>query len=212
MRKPAWGCVLASDCPSFGLGPTDPLLAAPLVKGRDRTPTRPGRAVGADARSARWTLVCAALAALLVVAFATQLVGRVNRPAVTTGRWWSAPDAQGTELALADVRRRADLAPCPRVPVAPGRRPCVMSPMQCAADGAPVDVARPGGRARRPQPVGLLVRPCAVELPAMAEYQRRAGAAVTVVTVHQDPNAGAGLQRLAELGCGCPPSRTVTAG
>jgi endonuclease-3 len=33
-RKPACGvCVLAKDCPSFGLGPTDPLLAAPLVKG-----------------------------------------------------------------------------------------------------------------------------------------------------------------------------------
>ena len=33
-RKPACGvCVLAADCPSFGLGPTDPLLAAPLVKG-----------------------------------------------------------------------------------------------------------------------------------------------------------------------------------
>lgn len=33
-RKPACGvCVLARDCPSFGLGPTDPLLAAPLVKG-----------------------------------------------------------------------------------------------------------------------------------------------------------------------------------
>jgi len=33
-RKPACGvCVLATDCPSFGLGPTDPLLAAPLVQG-----------------------------------------------------------------------------------------------------------------------------------------------------------------------------------
>lgn len=33
-RKPACGvCVLASDCPSFGTGPVDPLLAAPLVKG-----------------------------------------------------------------------------------------------------------------------------------------------------------------------------------
>jgi endonuclease-3 len=33
-RKPACGvCVLAKDCPSFGLGPTDPLVAAPLVKG-----------------------------------------------------------------------------------------------------------------------------------------------------------------------------------
>jgi len=33
-RKPACGvCVLAKDCPSFGEGPTDPLIAAPLVKG-----------------------------------------------------------------------------------------------------------------------------------------------------------------------------------
>ena len=33
-RKPACGvCALAADCPSFGLGPTDPLLAAALVKG-----------------------------------------------------------------------------------------------------------------------------------------------------------------------------------
>jgi endonuclease-3 len=33
-RKPACGvCVLAKDCPSYGLGPTDPLVAAPLVKG-----------------------------------------------------------------------------------------------------------------------------------------------------------------------------------
>src|SRR5690349_22585305 len=33
-RKPACGvCVLAKDCPSFGAGPTDPLVAAPLVRG-----------------------------------------------------------------------------------------------------------------------------------------------------------------------------------
>jgi endonuclease III len=33
-KKPACGvCVLAKDCPSFGLGPTDPLTAAALVKG-----------------------------------------------------------------------------------------------------------------------------------------------------------------------------------
>lgn len=33
-RKPACGvCVLAKDCPSFGLGPTEPLLAAALVQG-----------------------------------------------------------------------------------------------------------------------------------------------------------------------------------
>jgi endonuclease III len=33
-RKPACGvCVVSKDCPSFGLGPTEPLLAAPLVQG-----------------------------------------------------------------------------------------------------------------------------------------------------------------------------------
>ena len=38
-RKPACGvCVLARDCPSYGAGPTDPLLAAPLVKGPEVEP------------------------------------------------------------------------------------------------------------------------------------------------------------------------------
>lgn len=33
-RKPACGvCLLAKDCPSFGIGPTDPMEAAALVKG-----------------------------------------------------------------------------------------------------------------------------------------------------------------------------------
>lgn len=33
-RKPACGvCVLAKDCPSYGVGPTEPFLAAPLVRG-----------------------------------------------------------------------------------------------------------------------------------------------------------------------------------
>jgi endonuclease III len=33
-KKPACGvCLLAKDCPSYGIGPTDPLTAAPLVKG-----------------------------------------------------------------------------------------------------------------------------------------------------------------------------------
>ncbi|MDF0529607.1 endonuclease III [Tsukamurella sp. 8F] len=36
-RKPACGvCVLASDCPSYGTGPTSPEEAAPLVKGPER--------------------------------------------------------------------------------------------------------------------------------------------------------------------------------
>ena len=38
----------------------------------------------------------------------------------------------------------------------------------------------------------------------MAEYQARVGSKVTVLTVHQDPNAGAGLARLSELGVRLP--------
>ncbi len=38
----------------------------------------------------------------------------------------------------------------------------------------------------------------------MAEYQRRVGPAVTVVTVHQDENETAALLRLAELGVKLP--------
>jgi endonuclease-3 len=35
-RKPACGsCLLAKDCPSFGLGPTEPEIAAKLVKGEE---------------------------------------------------------------------------------------------------------------------------------------------------------------------------------
>jgi thiol-disulfide isomerase/thioredoxin len=46
--------------------------------------------------------------------------------------------------------------------------------------------------------------PCAAELPAMAEYQRRVGPNVLVVTVHQDENETAALLRLAELGVRLP--------
>jgi len=35
-RKPACGaCLLAKDCPAFGTGPTEPEIAAKLVKGEE---------------------------------------------------------------------------------------------------------------------------------------------------------------------------------
>jgi thiol-disulfide isomerase/thioredoxin len=76
---------------------------------------------------------------------------------------------------------------------------------ECAADGSVVDV----GRALAGHRVVLNLwaywcAPCAAELPAMAEYQRRAGTDVMVVTVHQDENESAGLLRLAELGVRLP--------
>lgn len=151
--------------------------------------------------SARWTLVCAVLAVVLAAAFATQLGGPRTPAGGGTAAVQPAPDAAD----LAEVRRRADLPPCPSGSGAPGPPALRDVTVQCAADGAPVDV----GRALAGGPVVLNLwaywcGPCAVELPAMAEYQRRVGTAVTVVTVHQDPNEGAGLQRLAELGVRLP--------
>jgi thiol-disulfide isomerase/thioredoxin len=76
---------------------------------------------------------------------------------------------------------------------------------ECAADGSVVDV----GPALAGHRVVLNLwaywcGPCATELPAMAEYQRRVGSDVLVVTVHQDENETAGLLRLAELGVRLP--------
>ena len=77
--------------------------------------------------------------------------------------------------------------------------------VECAGDGASVDVAR--ALAGRPTVLNLWAYwcgPCADELPAMAEYQRRVGDRETVLTVHQDENETAGLLRLAELGVRLP--------
>ncbi|WP_264059641.1 TlpA disulfide reductase family protein, partial [Mycolicibacterium psychrotolerans] len=108
---------------------------------------------------------------------------------------------------------RADLAPCPRADLAPcpspgtGPGPEVLRGIvvECAGDGTPVDVA--DAVAGRPTVLNLWAYwcgPCADELPAMAEYQRRAGPEVTVLTVHQDENETAALLRLAELGVHLP--------
>jgi thiol-disulfide isomerase/thioredoxin len=77
--------------------------------------------------------------------------------------------------------------------------------LECAADGSTVDV----GRVVEGRPVVLNLwaywcGPCADELPAMAEYQRRMGSSVMVLTVHQDENESAALIRLAELGVHLP--------
>ena len=110
-----------------------------------------------------------------------------------------------TAEALAGPRRSADLAPCPVQAQDPGPQKLRGVIVECAADGATVDVAR--ALAGRPVVLNLWAYwcgPCAQELPAMAEYQRRVGPEVLVVTVHQDENETAALLRLAELGVHLP--------
>lgn len=110
-----------------------------------------------------------------------------------------------TPDALRGPRAEADLPPCPAPTDQPGPAALRGITLECAGDGIPVDLAP--ALAGRPTVLNLWAYwcgPCADELPAMAEYQRRMGTAVTVLTVHQDENESAGLLRMAELGVHLP--------
>lgn len=110
-----------------------------------------------------------------------------------------------TPEALAGPRARADLPPCPGPGQGNGPAALRGITLECAGDGKPVDVARAlAGRTVVLNLWAYWCGPCADELPAMAEYQRRVGDDVLVVTVHQDENETAALVRLAELGVRLP--------
>jgi thiol-disulfide isomerase/thioredoxin len=156
-------------------------------------------------RTVRWTIAILAVVAALLVALLVELHDSSHSstaPPTGTGREHRDAD---TPAALARPRQRADLSPCPRPGDEPGPTTLRGVMVECAADGSVVDVG--------PALVGRRVvlnlwaywcAPCATELPAMAEYQRRVGPDVTVVTVHQDENETAALLRLAELGVRLP--------
>ena len=110
-----------------------------------------------------------------------------------------------TAEALVAPRARADLDPCPGPGEGAGPERLRGIVLECAGDGAVVDVAKAlAGRMVVLNLWAYWCGPCADELPAMAEYQRRMGPDVTVLTVHQDENESAALLRLAELGVHLP--------
>ncbi|MFN8034188.1 MAG: TlpA disulfide reductase family protein [Mycobacterium sp.] len=147
--------------------------------------------------SVRWTLAVLAGIVVLIVALAISV--RDDSPTPPG----SAPSVQ-LEQDLAGPRQRAGLASCP-TGRGPGPEKLRDVVVECASDGSDVDVARVlAGRAVVLNLWAYWCAPCAQELPALAEYQRRVGDAVTVVTVHQDENEAAALSRLAELGVRLP--------
>lgn len=124
-----------------------------------------------------------------------------------TGSAVSARDRRDADTpeALAAPRADAALQPCPGPGDGPGPEPLRGIVLECAGDGSRVDVA--AALAGRPVVLNLWAYwcgPCADELPAMAEYQRRVGPEVLVLTVHQDENETAALLRMAELGVHLP--------
>ena len=155
--------------------------------------------------STRWTVAVM----VIVVALGVALWQQLGDDAAPSGSRAPAPardhrDADTVE-ALAGPRAGADLEPCP--PPGTGAGPAALHgiSLECAGDGTVVDVAE--AVTGRPTVLNLWAywcAPCAEELPAMAEYQRRVGRDVTVLTVHQDENEVAALLRLAELGVRLP--------
>lgn len=156
-------------------------------------------------RSARWTaavlIILVALGYALWRELGTAPGGSTDggRPAARDHRDADTPEA------LAGPRARADLPPCPGPGAGAGPAALRGITLECAGDGAVLDLAP--ALADRPVLLNLWAYwcgPCADELPALAEYQRRMGDRVLVVTVHQDENETAGLLRLAELGVRLP--------
>jgi thiol-disulfide isomerase/thioredoxin len=155
--------------------------------------------------STRWTVAVMVVVVALGAALWTQL-GDHGSPTGSIGPGQSRErrDADTAE-ALTGPRARADLPPCPAAGTGSGPEILRGITLECAGDGIQVDVAR--AIAGRPTVLNLWAYwcgPCAEELPAMAEYQRRVGPDVTVLTVHQDENEAAALLRLAELGVRLP--------
>ncbi|OBG34987.1 MULTISPECIES: TlpA family protein disulfide reductase [Mycolicibacter] len=151
-------------------------------------------------RSTRWTIAILAVVAALLAGLVSELRREpaVLRPGGTTSVVGSGPD-------LAELRQRADLPPCQAGPGDSGPSILRGVTVECAADGSPVDVAAMfAGRKIVLNLWAYWCGPCRAELRAFAEYQRRVGPTVTVVTVHQDDNQAAGLALLAELGVRLP--------
>jgi thiol-disulfide isomerase/thioredoxin len=156
-------------------------------------------------RATRWTVAVLVVVAALLVALLVELRDAPHSstpPSAASAREHREADSAA---ALAGPRQRAELAPCPHPGGLPGPAALRDVTAECAADGSVVDV----GPALAGHRIVLNLwaywcGPCAAELPAMAEYQRRVGSDVMVVTVHQDENETAGLLRLAELGVRLP--------
>ncbi|MEU4343675.1 TlpA disulfide reductase family protein [Nocardia sp. NPDC023852] len=100
-----------------------------------------------------------------------------------------------------DLRAAAGLSSCPQpARGSGGNGPLAGITLECLADGRPVDLA--AGLAGKPALLNLWAywcAPCAQELPYLQQFAQRAGNAITVLTVHSDPDEAKALSRLSGL-------------
>ncbi|WP_054816819.1 TlpA family protein disulfide reductase [Nocardia arizonensis] len=140
------------------------------------------------------------------------LAGAVTVVALAVALWPravhdGAPDRIAVTSASSEqARAEAGLAPCPRPrPDAVGAGPLATITLNCLADGQPLPLA--AALAGRPALLNLWAYwcgPCAQELPYLSQYAHRAGGAITVLTVHSDPDEAKALSRLTGLGVKLP--------
>ena len=159
----------------------------------------------------RWSLAALVVVVALIVAIWPRDRGEAPSP---TGSAPTTPTAapvdrrpQDDAQALAPLRETAALNSCPQPGVSP---PSPAGPLaglilECVGDGSSVDLA--AALAGKPAVINLWAwwcAPCAEELPVLENYAARAGEAVTVVTVHTDPNESNALGKLADYGVRLP--------
>ncbi|MFZ2176723.1 MAG: TlpA disulfide reductase family protein [Rhodococcus sp. (in: high G+C Gram-positive bacteria)] len=157
--------------------------------------------------AARWSLATLVVVVALVVAIwprndgeAPSYEDRFGSGARTTASVTADPEA------LSELRSAAGLTSCP-TPSGASTQNSVLSGivLECVGDGSPVDLA--SALAGTPALVNLWAywcEPCAEELPYMQQFSDRAGDAVTVLTVHTDPDESRALSRLIDYAVTLP--------
>ncbi|MEO9220522.1 MAG: TlpA disulfide reductase family protein [Mycobacteriaceae bacterium] len=144
----------------------------------------------------RWNLLGVAVVIALIFALWPRSAPAPDEPG---------PSPVATQGELAAAAAEAALAPCPAAGAPRAAGPLGGLTLSCLGEGPTVNLATALGG--KPAVLSLWAwwcGPCAKELPVVQEFAQRAGSAVTVLTVHSDPNALKALQALRDIGVHLP--------